>query len=332
MKKTVLFFFSLALVACGGDPYPSGKTLVEINGAKITEGYLEFLANINPNIARQLSTPFGKKQILDNLVEQEILYQAAKKEGIDHDPAVKTKMDLYQKVILAQAFVEASTLKMAKEEYTKNPKEFEKLKLSHLMINFGTPEEIRAARQQKKKNGQVMVPHTEKEALRLANQLLDSIQKEGKDFATIAKEQSEDLRTKDSSGDLGRVSKNEPRLERVGFQPILEKAFAMKVGEIAGPIKTTKGYHLITVTAPLEVIPFEEAKSQLLFRKKRDVRETVIAQLKEKAKVKYSEEYKAEEKPETAPSTEKKEETSEELSHPHSHPHEGAEKKEESKN
>lgn len=309
MKKAVLFLFSLALVACSGDPYSSGKTLVEINGTKITEGYLDFLSNINPNIARQLSTPFGKKQILDNLVEQEILYQAAKKEGIDHDSAVKAKMDLYQKVILAQAFVEGSTLKMAKEDYDKNPKEFEKLKLSHLMINFGTPEEMRAARQQKQKNDQVMVPHTEKEALRLANQCLDWIQKEGKNFVTVAMERSEDLRTKESGGDLGRVSKNEPRLERIGYQPLLEKAFTMKIGEIAGPIKTTKGYHLITVTAPLEVIPFEEAKSQLLFRKKRDVRETVIAQLKEKAKVKYSEEYKAEEKPATAPSTEKKEES-----------------------
>lgn len=302
MKILTLVFSLLLLVSCNSNPYASGKTLVSINGKKITDGDLDFLATINPNIARQLSTPFGKKQIVDNLVDQELLYQSSKKEGIDHDPEVKAKIDLYKKVILAQAYVEEAAAKEARKYYDSNPNEFEKLKLSHILIRFGTPKEINEARRQKRKNPNIIIPHPEKEALDLANKVYDLL-KNGGNFAKLAKEYSEDIRTKENGGDLGPVSKNEPLLSRVGFQPLLEKAFEMKVGETGGPIKTTIGYHLIIVTAPLEVIPFEEAKNRLVLKTKRDVRTKILAQLKEKHKVQYAPELMIQQQPAIEPST-----------------------------
>lgn len=290
---------SLLASSCGNKPYAEGKTIVSVNGEKITEGDLNFLSSLNPNIARQLATPFGKKQIIENLVEQEMLYQASKKQGLDDDPQVEAKIGLYRKVILAQAFVEASATETAKKYYDAHPKEFEKLRLAHIMVRFATPDEIKEARKAKVKNPN-LVTRTEKDALNLANKIYEEI-KGGKDFITVAKEKSEDLRTKESGGDLGQVAKEEPRLTRVGFQPVLEKAFEMKVGEIQGPIKTTHGYHLITVTEPTEQIAFEEAKNQLLFKTKTDARAGVLAELKEKFKVKYSEGFEPETEPHVHP-------------------------------
>ena len=88
MKRIIVIALSIAAVAfivanCGGGLTTSArKTLVTINGKKVTEGDVDFLGNINPRIKAQLATPAGKKRILDNLVEQEMLYQEAVKKGV----------------------------------------------------------------------------------------------------------------------------------------------------------------------------------------------------------------------------------------------------------
>lgn len=306
MKK-ILLLLSLGLTACNGADVSSGKTLVEINGAKVTEGHLEFLGAMNPGIARQVGTPFGKKQILDNLVEQELLYQAARRDGIHRDPSTQAKIDLYKKVIIAQVYVEAQADQEAKKYYDENPAEFERVKFSHIMIGYAGPDEIKKA---KKKE-----PHhrTEPAALKLANEIYEKLTK-GEKFEGLAQKHSDDQLTKTQGGDLGSVSKNDPRLTRRGFAPLLEKAFAMKVGEVAGPIKTAAGYHLLTVTAPASVTPFEEVKAQLAFMKRREMRDQLLTQLKEKGKIVYAEEFKP-----PAPATEGPAETP-----PHP-PHEGHE-------
>lgn len=291
----LMSLFLLTITSCGGSNISSGKTLVKVNGSEITEGHLEFLANMNPAIARQLMSPVGKKQILDNLMEQELFYQAAKREGVHRDPMTQAKIDLYEKVILAQAYLEAEAEKDAKKYYQENSAEFERLQLGHILIRYATPEQLKATKKEKdapKRN--------EKAALELANQIYERAQK-GEKFEALAKEVSEDALSKESGGLLGDVSKNDPRLTRRGFQPLLEKAFGLKVGEIAGPIKTTAGYHLITVMSPLTQIPFEEVKGQLLFQKRREIKDQLLSQLKAKSNIVYAEEVKT---LETPPATE----------------------------
>ena len=126
----------VALCGCGNSPTSSGKTLVNVNGNKITEGYLQFLGSINPTLAHQIATPFGKKEILDNLLEQELLYQASKKEGIHRDPMVQAKIDLYKKVILAQAFVEVNSVKEAKKYYDSEYLDIMSKKIKELRNKF----------------------------------------------------------------------------------------------------------------------------------------------------------------------------------------------------
>jgi len=65
---------------------------------------------------------------------------------------------------------------------------------------------------------------------------------EGADFATLARELSDDTSSKDQGGDLGDVSKGV-------MVPAFEEAlFSLKAGEVSQPVKTQFGYHLIEVT------------------------------------------------------------------------------------
>lgn len=300
MKKgmLVLIIAGLALAAaCGGTP--SGKVLVDINGTKITEGDLKFLGEINPRIQSQIDNPAGQKRILENLVEQELLYDEAVKEGINRDPKVKAKVDLYRRVIIAQSLIEAETDKAAKKYYDEHQDEFKKLKLSHLMVKFATPDEIKKA-----KKGEKLL--TEEQALKKAEEIKARLDK-GEAFAKVAEEASDDAATKSRGGDLGLVSKDDKRLEGRGFAPLIAKAMEMKVGEVGGPIKTDKGYHLITVTRGLELEPFDEAKQAILFKVRGDVRNDLLARLKKDSKIVFPEEEKAKEakkKEGTAPAKE----------------------------
>ncbi|MBI2341901.1 MAG: hypothetical protein HYU98_04130, partial [Deltaproteobacteria bacterium] len=129
MKKMSCFLLVagfLFAVSCGG----GGNTLVSVNGKNITENDLSFLSTLNPRIKAQIATPFGKKQILDNLVEQELLYQAALKKGLQRDSGVKAKMELYKKVVIGQSYIESELKESAKKYYDEHKDEFEKLQLA----------------------------------------------------------------------------------------------------------------------------------------------------------------------------------------------------------
>ena len=81
----------------------------------------------------------------------------------------------------------------------------------------------------------------------------------GKDFAELAKKYSSDTESAKAGGELG-------FLERKAFVgPFGDALFAMKKGEIAGPVKSQFGYHIIELEEiqPPEVKPFEEVRGEL---------------------------------------------------------------------
>lgn len=83
--------------------------------------------------------------------------------------------------------------------------------------------------------------------------------KAGKDFATLAKSDSDDLGSKAQGGDLG-------WLEKGVTDPAFEAAlFAMKKGEVSDPVKSDDGYHIIFLrdVRPESVRSFDEVKSEL---------------------------------------------------------------------
>jgi PPIC-type PPIASE domain len=287
VMKKVLGLFIMTITAfvisgCGGAT-SSGDVLVDINGEKITKGDIIFLGEINPRIKAQLSSPSGEQRILDNLIEQDLLYQEAVKEGINREPKVKAKVDLYRRVIIAQSLVDDAIDKAATKYYEDHADEFKKLRFSQILIKFSSPGEIKKGKRAKKRKDSPKL-HTEKQALKLANAIKAKLDKGG-NFAQLAREDSEDLSTKGRGGDMGLISKTDKRLIARGYDPLLNKAFELKVGEVAGPIKTNNGYSLITVTRGIEVEPFDEAKRSILFKVRNDARQELIAKLKKDATI-----------------------------------------------
>jgi len=160
-----------------------------------------------------------------------------------------------------------------KKFYDENKKEFEHPELvraSHILIL--TPEDADEKTVAEKK--------------KTAEAALDRVSAKKEDFATVAKEVSEEPGAKESGGDLDFFPK-----ERM-VPEFANAAFAMDKGEISKePVRTKFGWHVIKVTdrKPAGSMPFEEAKQQVTSylegSKRREAVRSVIDGLRSDAEV-----------------------------------------------
>jgi peptidyl-prolyl cis-trans isomerase D len=75
-----------------------------------------------------------------------------------------------------------------------------------------------------------------------AEQILAEVKKNPSSFADVAKKESDDAGTKDSGGDLDWVQKDTFKGE------LARTIFSMKSGDIAGPVQSDVGYHVVELT------------------------------------------------------------------------------------
>jgi peptidyl-prolyl cis-trans isomerase D len=131
------------------------------------------------------------------------------------------------------------------EDYYENNKE-----------KFGQPKRVKV------RHILIKTDARDKEGTAKAKQRAESIREEaakGKDFAQLAKQNSDDPGTKDRGGEIGFISKGMvvPEFEQA--------AFSMKAGEISGVIQTQFGFHILKVDEIQEAStqPLEKVKAQI---------------------------------------------------------------------
>lgn len=138
------------------------------------------------------------------------------------------------------------TDKEAEEYYNNNLEKFSKekeVKASHILIKTTRDDNAAGIEDKRKKT----------------NEIRDKIIK-GDDFASLAKEFSDDTSNADNGGDLGYFSKGRM------IKSFEEAAFSMEVGEISEIVRSTFGFHIIKVTDIKEshIQSLEEVKPRII--------------------------------------------------------------------
>jgi peptidyl-prolyl cis-trans isomerase D len=128
------------------------------------------------------------------------------------------------------------------EQKAKTPERFaqaEQRRVRHILLTVNDPKEDAAAKAK-------------------AEGILKRAQG-GEDFSKLAKEFSQDPGSAAQGGDLGWSE------SKVFVGPFADAAFAMKEGEIRGPVKTQFGYHILKLDGiqPPAVKTFEQSKAEL---------------------------------------------------------------------
>ncbi len=285
----------------------------KVNGVPITKQNLDLAMN---NVVQQRETigrPVDeaeketlRKNILDQLIATELIYQASKKEKLgDLKTEIETQFNNVKggfaseeefKKALSDRNITVETLKKdiernayintlinkkvfsgvsvseeeTKKEYENNKGAFnvpDQVKASHILIRAeegATPEQKQEARKKI-------------EALR-------SRAVSGEDFATLAKENSEDA-SKINGGDLGYFAKGQMVL------PFEEAAFSLNKDEISQVVETQFGYHIIKLLdkSQARTLSYDEVKENLeeflLNRHRQEALNKYIDELKKTAKI-----------------------------------------------
>jgi peptidyl-prolyl cis-trans isomerase SurA len=96
---------------------------------------------------------------------------------------------------------------------------------------------------------------------KLAKSLLARAQK-GEDFAKLAREYSQDAATRADGGDLGFIGRD------ILPKPIEELLFSMKIGEVRGPVRADRGFHVIKLVdkRTKATKPFAEVQDEIRIR------------------------------------------------------------------
>lgn len=190
------------------------------------------------------------KQMVDTIATRRLLAAAAEAAGLDKDDRVQAALRRAREQALMEAMLarideqnaptDAALEKYAETVYRSEPQRFQ------------VPEQVRVAH--------ILIRGNDEAASARAEALLAQL-KDGADFAALAREHSEDPATAAKGGDLGFFARGKM------VAPFEDAAFAMHTpGELAGPVKTQFGFHLLRLEARRAegVRPFEEVREALV--------------------------------------------------------------------
>lgn len=229
---------------------PDDTVLATVNGAAITRGDVNAAAEeLAQNLPPQLQGPARDEYVLGFLIDLTAMAQAAEADKLDQTPAFKQQLDFIRKRVLMQAALEKATkaaltdaaMQKTYEEAVKQQKPEEEVRARHILFRASPDDKAASAAAEKKA------------------QDVEARLKKGEDFATLAKQLTEDPSGKQDGGDLGFFAKEQMVPE------FAEVAFGMKPGEVSKPVKTQFGWHVIKVEEKREkpTPTFDEVKPQI---------------------------------------------------------------------
>ena len=237
-----------ALSGAAGAQAPAsggGAVVATVNGESITVENLRALvaqaqARSDGAIPFETMTPDGRAALLQDAVNQRVFALAARAVGLDARADVKFQVEQSTAEVLGRAYIQSkiheltSDLAAARTYYDAHPAEFRvapRVRGRHVLLaTLEQAEQARAA-------------------------ILGGVP-----FEKVAAERSIDSMTRAKGGDLGWVARG------VMVKVFEESIFALAVGQVSAPVRTSFGYHVIRVDERDDGVlpPFDAIQSDVV--------------------------------------------------------------------
>jgi len=218
----------------------NSKVLAKVDSVVITEADVDATIAALGQRGEAYNNPQGRKAVLEQLINKNLMLCEAKKNLYEYDPKFKAELAKIKDEMLANFAIEKaiSSIKVSEDEakkfYEDHKAELvggETVDASHILVDSADK----------------------------ANEILASINDGKITFEDAAKEYSS-CPSKEKGGNLGEFGRGQ-------MVPEFDTAvFDMEVGEVKGPVQTQFGYHLIKLNKKNEAkeIPYEDIKPQLM--------------------------------------------------------------------
>ena len=235
------------------------KILAVVNGTNITTATLSKYAK-RRGMPKDADPAQQQNAMLEELINRELIYQDAKKQGIDKKPSVVAEINNQRVNIIASAMLQEESSKTTisdadlKKEYDRfvSENKGKEYKARHILLK------------------------NEKDAKSIIAEL-----DKGADFATLAKEKSTGP-SGEVGGDLGWFKPG------AMVKPFTVAVEALQDGKYSkSPVKTQFGWHVILreQTRDVAAPPFDSLKEQIRMRLQNKSVESYIASLRKGAKI-----------------------------------------------
>ena len=223
----------------------SNEVLVRLGKDFITRGDVQRRINALPEQFRSnYATPEGRQQLLDRMIEERVWLIEANRHGLAERPQVKQQIEQQRRDLLIRMYLN--------ELMTRNPAVSDAEASAYYAAHaaeFTVPASVSVRHIQTK---------TQADAKRVKQ-----LAKTGQDWVLLAKKFSTDSLTRGTGGSLGLVTRD-GMFGTLGPQPALaESALALQEGQIGGPYKTDRGWHVLRVdqVKPQSTRPLEQVKA-----------------------------------------------------------------------
>lgn len=216
------------------------KILAKVGGLTVTESEVNEMIATLMQRGQNLDNPQGRSMVLEQLIANKLLLLDAQKNMYEYNAEFKAQLQKVKEDLLIN-FAMTKTLEAVKPATDDEVKAF----YEENKERFVAGESVNASH--------ILVDSEEK-----AREILEKISAGEISFEDAARKESS-CPSSENGGNLGEFTRGQMVAE-------FDKAvFEMNVGEVAGPVKTQFGYHLIKLNAKNEekTYDFEEIKDQL---------------------------------------------------------------------
>jgi peptidyl-prolyl cis-trans isomerase C len=244
----------------------ANQVLAKIGDRTITVGeFADRLASQSPYLQARFESPERRREFLDNLVRYELLVYEAKRRGYMDDPEVQRarRRVMIQELIEQEVDEPLEDQPISDEEvqaaYEANPTEFDR------------PEQVRASHI-------FVTDRTKAQAI-----LKEARGADRPTFSRLAREHSEDLKTKAKSGDLQFFTADGDGQPSAALR---KAAFSIEqVGKVYPElVEDGGGYHIVMLTAKRAELKrtYEQAKRAIRHKLTRERKEAAMEALTER--------------------------------------------------
>lgn len=239
-----------------------GTIVAKVNGRAITEADVRLAeAEIASDLAQHPAAT-RRRVIVEFLIQNELFAEAAVQQKVNSSAVFKQPTHYWDRRNLRDAFFNAKIRNQVSEAEARSYYDAQ-------LKNFTGGEEVRASH--------ILVRTEDK-----AKAIFEQIAHDGS-FTDLARQHSQDSNSSTKGGDLGFFARGH-------LAPAMEKAaFETPVGEVALPVRSQLGWHVIKVVDKRKRQPptFEAVKDRILNRIMHDRARTLADLLREKAQIEY---------------------------------------------
>ena len=245
MQKLTSSIFALALalaatfsIAQDKPTAAGGDVIATVNGYPVRKAALDLLVQARV-VQGQADTPALRQQLKQELINREVIMQAALKDGLDRLPQVALQLEMVRQGVLVAVYI--------RDYLNKHKPDEAALKTAY--------EQVKAQQGDKEYRARHVLVKTEAEAKDIINDLHN-----GGSFEQIAREKSLDASSKANGGELKWAT-------RGGYvKPFFDALAQLGKGQITDvPVQTQFGWHVIQMQdeRPFTMPSYEDTKTRL---------------------------------------------------------------------